>query len=339
LNKHRHLSFAFKLTVSLLIFSFLVWKIGFFRIVDNFGQFKIFHALLAVAIFPTTYIVAATGVVLMGRSISRNLEWWKGIEGFLATVSLSIFLPGRLGDLSLPFFWKRYLKYGESLSILLIDKIITIIWVLGLGSCAIYAILHKSMSIIIGTGILSVFAIFVLVFSNKRVRVFCYKFLPRRFYEYYQGFISAIATISQKGKISVLATFVMTGLRMSLYGIIFWILLSGLNIACPLYYPIFILAIAQLVSILPISIMGMGTSELVLVFAFGKINIDASSVITVSLLGRAITMLWLGIFFVLFATKYRFSRSSTFTPNSAAGVGPQKLDNMISFESERKERI
>ena len=84
-------------------------------------------------------------------------------------------------------------------------------------------------------------------------------------------------------------------------------LLQGLGIRCPIYFPIFILAIGQMISIIPISIMGMGTTELIYVFAFSKINIDADSIIAVSLLGRIITLFWLGIFFMMFAIKPKLS--------------------------------
>jgi uncharacterized protein (TIRG00374 family) len=303
LAQKRYISFFIKLAIGLMIFAIIIWKIGPSRIAANFMSFKIAYVIFIFIIYPLTYVIAAIGVTFLGRSISRNVNWLGGIKGFLATVSLSIIAPGRLGDFSLPFYWKNFLSYGESLSVLTMDKIITLVWTLGLGSCAVYAILSRSLGITIGVGSLLVLSAVLLLFSIQRFRSIIYKILPKRIFNFFQGFINAFKTILKEGKVSLLITFLITGFRISLYGIIFWVLLLGLEITCPFYYPIFILAIGQLVSIIPISIMGIGTTELLYIFAFQKIGINADSVIAVSLLGRIITLIWLGIFFTIFGLR------------------------------------
>lgn len=308
MTRNRRLNFFLKLSVGLLVVAFLIWKIGLSKILIHFTQFKPPCVLFVILIHPITFIIAGIGVIILGRSISGNLKWLEGMKGFLATVSLSIFMPGRIGDLSLPFYWKDFMSYGESLSVLLMDKIITITWVLGLGSGAVYTILNKSLGIAIGFGSLSALAFFLLLFSMEKSRALFYKLLPQKVIDFFQGFVNAFSLVIRRGKKALLITFFITGLRMSLYGILFWILLLGLDIRCPFYYPILILAIAQLVSILPISIMGIGTVEAVCIFGFSKINVDASAVIAVSLLGRVITLFWLGLFFSLFGIKTRRPR-------------------------------
>ena len=303
----RYVSFFINLAIGLMIFAIIIWKIGPSRIAVNFMSFEIAYVIFIFIIYPVTYIIAAIGVVFLGRSISRNVNWLGGIKGFLATVSLSIIAPGRLGDFSLPFYWKDFLSYGESLSVLTMDKIITLVWTFGLGSCAVYAILSRPLGITIGVGSLSALSAALLLLSIRRFRSIIYKILSKRILNFFQGFINAFKTILKKGKGSILITFSITGLRFSLSGIIFLILLLGLDVRCPFYYPIVILALGQVLSILPISIMGMGTAELVYIFAFNKINIDADAVIAVSLLGRIITLFWLGSFFTLFALRPTFS--------------------------------
>ena len=301
--KKKTLHFLLKLLVGLTVFSIIIWKIGLDEILQNLIRFDMSYVLLVMLIYPTTFIIAAIGVIFLGRSINPKLEWSRATKGFLATISLAIFVPGRLGDFTLPYYWKDFLSYGESLSVLLIDKLITVVWIAGLGSGLIYVMFNQSMGLLALTGFLFLLGAVLWIFGIQTFRAHLYRFLPQKLFDFFQGFIAAIRLVIKDGKYALLATFMITGLRMSLYGIFFWLLLMGLGVSCPFYFPIFALAVAQLVSILPVSIMGFGTVEAVCLLIFGRIDVSAGPVIAACLMGRLMTLLWLGLFFTMFAMR------------------------------------
>jgi len=297
------LKFFFKVSLGILIFGVLVWKIGPSLILKNLTQFKIAALVLINVTTLSGFLMGGIGVIVLGKTVSPKLEWQGGMEGFLGSISLALFVPGRAGDLSLPFYWKRFLRYGECLAVVLLDKVNTVFWVLSFGACGLYFIFRGYTGFFVAVlGYISIFSLILLV-SISKTRNILSRVLPEKVLDFLEGSMTAFRTVAKKGKRNLAAVFVLTGVRVFTYGVGFWVSLWGLDVSSPFFYSVFLMAIAQFVSFIPISVMGLGTVEAVCVYGLAQIGTGPSLVIAALLAGRVITLFWLSLFFLMFTLK------------------------------------
>lgn len=292
--------FFIKVFIGVLIFGILIWKFGPSEILNSISRFKIVALIIINITTLCGYLLAGIGVILLGKAVSKRLEWWQAMKGVLATISLAIFVPGRAGDFSLPFYWKRYMSVRECIAVVLLDKTITAFWVLMLGGCGIYIIFGSykgllALSLLLLPVFFLLFSVFVL-----RSSVAASKILPKKVFEFWEGSVDAIRTMAKSGKKYVILTFFLTGIRIVIGGVGFWVSLWGVDLVAPFFYSIFVTALAQFTTFVPVSIIGIGIFEAVCVFALAQIGIEPSPVMAALVAGRITTMVWLCLFFLLF---------------------------------------
>lgn len=305
------LKLLFKVSLGILIFGVLVWKIGPSVILQNLIQFKIAALVLMNVTTLSGFLMGGIGVIVLGKTVSPRLEWRGGMEGFLGSISLALFVPGRAGDLSLPFYWKRFLRYGECLAVVLLDKVNTVFWVLSFGACGLYFIFQGYTGFFAAAlGYFFIFSLILLV-SISKTRSILSRLLPKKILDFLEGSMTAFRTVAKKGKKNLVAVFVLTGVRVFTYGVGFWVSLWGLDVSSPFFYSVFLMAIAQFVSFIPISVMGLGTVEAVCVYGLAQIDTGPSLVIAALLAGRVITLFWLSLFFLMFALKKDITKAGS----------------------------
>ena len=206
----------------------------------------------------------------------------------------------RAGDFALPFYWKRYMASGECLSVVFLDKLITLFCILSLGSCGIFVIFHSYMGFVIGSLGMVLIVSLLLMLSIPKTRIVISRILPEKVLEYMQGSVNAFRTITGRGKNRLFAVFVLTTVRIFIYGIGFWISLWGVDVAAPVFYSILVMTMAQFTSLIPVSVMGLGPVEAVCVYSLEQISICASLVMAALVVGRFIAFFWLSLFFFWF---------------------------------------
>ncbi|MBW2538021.1 MAG: flippase-like domain-containing protein [Deltaproteobacteria bacterium] len=292
--------YLIKLSISLMILSFILWHLGLQNIISRMWRMKL-SALFFINI--TTlfgFFCGGAGVILLGKTINPKLPWRNGMKGFLSTTSLSLFAPGRTGDIALPFFWRAFLRYGECMAVIVTDKLITLLAVLTFGSLGLGMIFN------ISTGITAFFSLFLsvsillIVIALPAARKWIAKKLPDPIKLFLEGFVTTVKHLLFRGQKTLIGLLFLTVSRVIIYGAGFWISLWGIGIKAPFFYSVFVLSIAQLVGFLPITIMGLGSVEAVCIYAFARIGMESSSIVAALFIGRGINILWLSIFFLLF---------------------------------------
>jgi len=296
------LKFFAKLFFGILIFGFLIWKAGPSEIIRNLSQYKISAVLLINLTTLCGFFISGAGLIILGKTINPQLNFRQGLKGFLGSTSLALFVPGRAGDLMLPFYWKPFLKYGECLSVIFLDKMITLFWVLLFGSYGIYVVFNTKYGFLITLSVFTTLVLLIVLFCIPKTRRVVSHILPTRIMDLLEGSVNAFRTIAARGKKSLFTVYIFSSFRIILYGVGFWISLWGLDIASPLVYSILVMTIALFATLVPVSILGLGPVEAICVFALAQIQIESSLVMAALIVGRLITLMWLSLFFILFST-------------------------------------
>lgn len=304
------LRFLIKLAVGFSILGLIVWKIGPQDILTILKSYKIYAFGLINLTTGVAYALAAAGLITLGHTINANLSWAQGAKGIFSSISLSLFLPGRAGDFTLPYFWQKLMRPGECISLLVIDKIVTLIWLL-LFSIIGFFFLFKNIALFAILLLCSLCLIILMsLCAIRKTRAIIVQLLPSRLIQYLEGTVQAFGTIKKHGKKQLIMLFFITGMRIFVNGVGFWVSIYGTGVTAPFVLSIFAVACSQLVSILPISIMGLGTVEAVCLFLLQDTNVQAEVLVGAMIVGRAVTLIWLGLFFTLFALNSNYFKKN-----------------------------
>jgi uncharacterized membrane protein YbhN (UPF0104 family) len=294
-----------RFAIGIFLLLALVSYVGIDNFLVSFSTYKSETISLVLLLQLTTFILGGIEISVLGRALNPKLPFYKAIAGHLATISLSLFTPGRLGDLSLPFYWRHILEPHQTLAIIFINKLTTLalVGVLGcLGACLLLGIRASLLTLAaLPMAVLGALSLGLILRYGQGLT----KLLPRFMKQTTQASLNSTKIIiSQKPGFVALSACI-TATRIALYGTTYGLLLKNFGSTISSIYPICILSIAQLTSLLPISIMGLGTVEAVNIYCFGKLGIGGDTILACNAVGRMITLFWLGTFFVLFATKLK----------------------------------
>jgi len=196
----QHTGFIAKIAVGLVLIGFFTWKIGPIAILHNIRLFKPEVVLILILTTLSGFILAGTGLVVLGKTISPALPFRKGIKGVLATISLAIFVPGRVGDLALPFYWKKYMRPGECMAIIFLDKLISTAWVLIFGGIGMLLIFKKIEALLIPGIIILIITVIIALIVYPGTRLLMTKIIPQSIYDLLEGSVNAFRTIARDGK-------------------------------------------------------------------------------------------------------------------------------------------
>ncbi|MBF0376531.1 MAG: flippase-like domain-containing protein [Desulfamplus sp.] len=291
-----------KLSISLTILSIIFWYIGFNNIVAKIGNMNISAFLFINVITLFGFLSGGAGVILLGKNINPNLSWKDGMKGFLSASSLALFFPGRVGDATLLFFWKSYLEYGSCMAIVMIDKLVTLLVVIIFGSLGLGVTFNLAVGVIAFLSLFLPGLISLILIGLPITRTFIAQKMPKRIKPFFEGLVTTIKYLAKQGHRTLLTLLILTVFRVMAYGIGFWVSIWGVGLTVPFFYSIFVICIAQLSGLIPITVMGLGSVEGVCIYAFAQIGIQEASAITAALLiGRGINILWLAVFFLVFS--------------------------------------
>jgi len=288
--------------IGLFLFIFIISKINFFELFANFKKidlkFLIFALLMS---FPLFFFKSLCWNYLKKRQgINYSLKNSILMNG--AGLYFGIITPGRSGEIIRALYLKKDgHSIGKSLVSLFLDRLSDLIFLLiftVIGLAIYLSVFHEkiiySLILIIITTI-SIFFIIktpVLKFFGKKL---FYLLVPSKLQNSWkiniQEFINDLKIYNSK---NYLIIFLLTACSWTAYYIQMFILTKGLNINVNFLYLAIVVTITGLITILPISISGIGTRDAALILLFTPLSIPLEKIITFSALILALS-LWMAV--------------------------------------------
>ncbi len=294
--------------IGLAIFVYLIYKVGLGNIVNSFKNINLFYFfafLILVIIFAViqTYkwavLIKQQGIPVSFKSLLKM----RFIGEFYNFV-----VPGRFGSLIRIFYLRDKTKrnIGEVSVNVIIDKIIDT-FVVFLFSIIGAILLIKQFSDLYWQIISSLILLILLIFffKSKKRSMFLFKLIYRFFIpknmkdkavESYDMFFDNMPKVKSLIKPTLIGVIAWLLNYTSIY-----ILASTFNINVPYLYFITMFAIATVVTLIPVTIAGLGTRELALIALFSVFSIEASKILALSIASYVLTILLslIGLYFSL----------------------------------------
>lgn len=212
--------------------------------------------------------------------------------------ALTLFIPGRLGDLSLVYLLRERFGVADSSALLVMDKLIT------LGLSALLAVLGLALLFspwhgLAGLGALVAgIALTAGVFGSgaRRLRAWIgQRLLRARGGEPIAGLARSLRTVAGD-PLGVTGNLLCTLARTALAGLSLTLLLSWFGSDVVWWQVVLVQALAQMVALLPVTFMGIGLVEALNVALLGRIGVEPAVVLSAMLAARAVQLaLMLGV--------------------------------------------
>ncbi|MFH2013664.1 MAG: lysylphosphatidylglycerol synthase transmembrane domain-containing protein, partial [Patescibacteria group bacterium] len=278
--------------IGLIIFAIILSKTNLEGIFQNIKNINPLYLILAMLMtIPTLFNKALCwNYIKRKQGIKYNLK-----DSFLMYCSgiyIGLITPGRIGEITKAIYLKKDgHSMGKSLVSVILDRLIDFIFLfifLFLGSLFFLTIFQKQILIFIFGIIITVilFVIFLKIglikwFSNKVFKIFIPKKYQKSWQINFQDFINDLKIYKLK---HYLIIFIITIFSWIFYYLQMYILAKGLGINIPFLYLMISITIAGLITLIPISISGIGTRDATLILLFAPFLIAKEQIIAYSAL-------------------------------------------------------
>jgi len=291
--------------LGIVLFILILTQIHLPELLAIFSSENLAILSLALAVNGIAIVLKSMKWKIIVNSVKSRFSLGESIGAFLVGFSFSTITPAKIGDFVRIFYVKDdQCGMGKALGTVVIDRLMDILLLFSvslLGLSVFSALYHIE---ILSWTTLLVFVAGVAAGTyailNKRVlslllRPFFNRFIPdsqkSTFSLYFDDFFTGLLAFSRDRPrlIRSAATGVISWIPPLVYG---YLLALSLGIALSPFFFVLVIPVLALLDLLPISISGIGTRDVALIFLFGLRGIPAEQAVAFSLL-YLFTSYWL----------------------------------------------
>jgi len=265
-------SVLIKVLVTIIILIILFYKIGTENIVDVLTKLNIWVLLLVIPLKLITLVLNALNITFLLQGIEKKISFTKTFILTNLAWSIGLFFPSRIGEFSLVFLLREHkVTYGQTTAIALLDKIITVIVLstFSLIGIILYYNLYSAMQfsvVVLG------FTVLLFIGFHHQTRHYIRKYILRKYATIFTKFGSTMKKV-MKNKRIVIYNIVVTTTKWVTSFLAIKIIFHAAGVTPSLIDVTLISSIATMVSLIPISIAGIGIRESAAIYLFSQLGI------------------------------------------------------------------
>ncbi|MDV7139615.1 lysylphosphatidylglycerol synthase transmembrane domain-containing protein [Maribacter sp. TH_r10] len=266
-----------KIAISVILIYFIFTKVDFKEVLQIVKKSDFVYLIAAILFFITSKILASVRLNLYFHELGVKLTQKSNLELYLLGMFYNLFLPGGIGgDAYKGYLIKKEFEVGTKkvVSVLVLDRLSGLL-LLFIYACILGILLENTWlnTYDIPIGILSVLSIVVFWFLNKRF----FNFVLPVFWKSFG--LSALVQLAQL----ICVVFILLALKIDTNSIPY----------------LFIFLISSIVSVLPLTIGGIGSREVTFFYGATLLALNENTSISVSMVFFLITALvsLFGIFY------------------------------------------
>ncbi|ROR29706.1 lysylphosphatidylglycerol synthase transmembrane domain-containing protein [Inmirania thermothiophila] len=243
-------------------------------------------------------VMTTTGFVLNGLSLwllfflaaerppPARLYW----RAFFTTCYYALFLPGRAGDFTIALLLRDVVPPAHSLVYVTLDKLITLLVMVLVGGGAVTLLLDPRVGVALITGGLLAFVAALWLATRRGLLAILLRY--RRLRRPLARLVRVIKLIPHpESRRLLLGNLAVTLVRLLIVGWSLMFLLAAFG--GKVGYPVAVGSVAavQLLSLVPISVQGIGVLETAYIHLLDSAGVAAATVLAASLAGRILTVI------------------------------------------------
>lgn len=313
--------FTIKLLISFCLLAFLFYYVGFSNIISTFAKVKLFYVFIAYCLFIFSLIVSNLNLFILLNIIGK-IKFIVLFKHYIRAWAIGIFSPGRLGELVLVAYLKKYdFKYGETVCIYVIDRAFSFFALMFFTIPAFFLFFNFSYIWFLVLLCFCFFIFLAFIFSSFG-RSFI-KSILGRYATNFSGFFQTFKIFLHYNKGFLILIFLISMFKVMITGFIIFILFLAFNAQISLFMVIVISAVVMILSLVPISINGLGVKESLAVYLFSFTFVSTEVIFGVYLISMLINYSFALLVFSSFFNSFRFLKKSSIPKIIDSGEGGQ----------------
>jgi uncharacterized protein (TIRG00374 family) len=283
--------------VGIILFLIILSRINLNALIDILAHANVMFLFLAFLVTCITIILKSLKWKIIVNSVKPSFSLTESIVAFFVGFSFSTITPAKLGDfIKVLYVTDESCGLGKALSTVVIDRLIDIILLVSIALIGVYgfSLLYHIDIISISAIVLLVLFILIGLFIilNKPVlstllkpffNIFVPQHLKNKVSMYYIDFFTGLLTFYHDRHRFFSSIFIglLSWIPPFFYG---YLLARSIGIDVGIFFFVLAIPVMGLIDVLPISISGIGTRDMALIFLFGLKGISAEMAVAFSLL-------------------------------------------------------
>lgn len=281
-----------KILFSATLIGLIIYKVGFKSVITTIGNIPLIIILLFILNPLISIFIGAINIKLLSDTI-KKISLINMIRYTLLSWTIGLMSPGKLGEFSILLFLKKKqgITYGQGLAISIIDKIITIISLIGISSLIFITFIPERT--IIGVALILLFGTILLFLGllSDKGRNIIKKYILRGHSEKFLKFNFTFKKLIIKHPLRITLNLILTIVKWFITSSITFIGIIYLGGQISLLSTFSIVCVSLLVSLVPISLSGLGIRELTFVGLMSSFGVSTQISLSLSLLSLIIVYL------------------------------------------------
>tara|TARA_Y100000310_G_scaffold340033_1_gene434536 strand:- start:501 stop:1436 length:936 start_codon:yes stop_codon:yes gene_type:complete len=281
-----------KALIGIVVLLLLFFFIGFKELMTTIMSFQWYFALYLIPLYLLTDLLSALTLKALLYPI-KSIPVLRLFKYNILVQGLSSFVPGRMGELSLIYFFKKEgIPLGKGSALFIIDKIISIGLILSIGFFGLFPLIGvKQIAQIVGLFVFLVVVGLYFLFTQQG-RDFLVKKVLRRFAARFKGFYRTfISYLSNEKKFMFLDLF-FTILRWVVTCALMWVFFLSYGVTVPFVGVVLLNSIVFLITFIPITVHGFGFKESGAVVLYSALGVASSVTVSAYLTYSVFTTLY-----------------------------------------------
>jgi hypothetical protein len=288
--------YIIRLTIGLILIILLFFFVSPIAVIQSLQSINPLFLVCAVLVYAFTFLILTLRWRIIVAHMGGYIPLIEAYQAFAGGVLYSDFTPGRIGDLTRAVLIKERIGIQMGVISVMIDRYIDIIVLTGLGVTALVILSSRFVSFFPIFAISILIAIFIgvtILFSSKfwiilpliqKIPVPSIKEAAEHLREGLSGF--------RNGKIVIAKGVLLTILAWVTHALRVFLITMGLGYTLPIPDLFLILPLISTLSLIPITISGLGLVEGGLMTAIGKYGIPLSAALSIAVIDRGLTVLF-----------------------------------------------
>lgn len=292
-----------RIFIGVALLAILGTYIGWEKILESFLSFNLAFALLSIFVLIPVFFLSGFNSWLLARAIGYKIKLRNVMAYSIISWAYGLFSPLKIGEFAQVYYLeKENIPAGKGLVILLVDRIITLLFLFIIACITSIYFLGANALPFLFAGILIFSGLFWFFVVSEKGRGLIKKYLLRKYSERLSGFSKTLMFLAKEKKKFFAVNFVVTVLKWTLTVFLMQILFYAAGISPPFWQLFLITCSVKILSFLPISINGLGVDETLSAYLYGLVFISPHIVLVVYLFARIINYL-MGIIVLIFKNK------------------------------------
>ncbi len=281
-----------KVLVSTALIYFLIRNIGLEKLWLALKSTNLWILSLVLPIKLFSLLLNGVNVTLFLQAIGKKIKFWKVVVWSNLAWSIGLFFPGRVGEFSIIYFLKSEgVEFGESTAVALLDKMTTFFVLSVLSIIGVFYYFSFTSALWLAGILLAIMIGSVAIFLNARLRGLVKEYLLRKYARLFKGFNDSFRRIL--GNKEMLAgNMAVTAIKWFFSLFAFTVIFLSLGASVRVTDVILISSLATIISLIPISMGGIGLREYSAVYLFSRLGVAPEITLVTYLLNTFINYLF-----------------------------------------------